>query len=164
MAGRTSISRPGVNIAVFSVTGVVATFLTAFLFEALTDRDWSISHWEWPQVLALALLSTLGAFWLLAVPSARRRRIASRQGRGEVAAEFIETRSPNETPIPRIGDQFQAPSRRLTPRRVGLRRTAGSRERRFVGSCQQCFGEARSASGFQSSPPTRILVAEFGTF
>ena len=120
MAGRTSISRPGVNIAVFSVTGVLATFLTAFLFEALTDRDWSISDWEWPQVLALALLSTFGAFWLLAVavPSARRRRVASPRARAEVAAEFVETRSPNEAPIPKIGDQFQARSRRLTPRRV----------------------------------------------
>jgi hypothetical protein len=43
LARRTSISRPGIDIAVISVTGVVATFLTAFLFEALTDRDWSVS-------------------------------------------------------------------------------------------------------------------------
>jgi FkbM family methyltransferase len=65
MAGRTLISRRSADTAVISITGVTAAFLTALSFEALTDRDWSIRAWEWPEVVALALLSTLGAFWLL---------------------------------------------------------------------------------------------------
>jgi FkbM family methyltransferase len=64
MAGHTSIPRQSADIAVISITGVIATFLTALLFEALTDRDWSIGAWEWPEVTALALVSTFGAFWL----------------------------------------------------------------------------------------------------
>jgi len=113
MADRMSLSRPSVNIAVVSVTGVLATFLTAFLFEALTDRDWSISDWEWPQVLALALLATFGAIWLLglAVPVARRRPSYSPRARAEVTHGLVDTR-------PQIEDQGRARGGRLTPRRV----------------------------------------------
>jgi FkbM family methyltransferase len=72
MASRTSILRQAPNAALISITGVIATFLTVFLFEALTDRDWTVSDWEWPEVVTLALLSTVGAFWLLGlVPMGR---------------------------------------------------------------------------------------------
>jgi SAM-dependent methyltransferase len=136
MASRTSISRPDVEIAVISVTGVIATFLTAFLFEALTDRDWSVSEWEWPQVLTLALLSAFGALWLLghAVTVTRRRRQDSHRA-GEVARVFVDARGSSATRVPQIEDQLQGRSRRLTPRRVagaGYRRLPRAPFRRVM--------------------------------
>ena len=120
MASRTSIARQGADIAVFSATGVVATFVTALVFEALTDRDWSISDWEWPEVLTIALLTTFGAFWLLglAVPLARGWREGSSRARAEVAGEFVDERRFTATPIAHSEDRFQARSRRLAPRRI----------------------------------------------
>jgi hypothetical protein len=45
-----------------AVTSVV---LTGLVFEAVTDRDWSVQGWEWPQVLVAAAVVTFGALWLV---------------------------------------------------------------------------------------------------
>jgi hypothetical protein len=65
MAGRSLALRHEVRVAAISVTGVAATIATALVFEAVTDRDWSITDWEWPEITTLAVLTTLGAMWLL---------------------------------------------------------------------------------------------------
>lgn len=62
------------------VAGVISTGLTAVAFEALTDRDWALRGWEWPKVLAAALVVTLGSFWVLSLlvstgPLATRRAV-----------------------------------------------------------------------------------------
>jgi FkbM family methyltransferase len=46
-------------------SAVLSVALTAILFEAVTDRDWSVQGWEWPQVIVAASVLTLGAFWLV---------------------------------------------------------------------------------------------------
>ena len=69
--GRASTVHPRVDSAVAAVTGVVATVLAAFVFEALTDRDWSLQGWEWPEVTAFALLLSVVAVWVISNVLAR---------------------------------------------------------------------------------------------
>jgi SAM-dependent methyltransferase len=61
MVGRASNLQPRFDSAVVAVTGVISTFLAAFVFEALTDRDWALQGWEWLEVIAFALLLSLAA-------------------------------------------------------------------------------------------------------
>ena len=63
--GRASTVYWRIDSAVVAATGVVATLLAAFGFEALTDRDWSLQGWEWPEVAAFALLLSLRAGWVI---------------------------------------------------------------------------------------------------
>ena len=53
--------------AVVIASGVVATVLTAFVFEALTDRNWTITDWEWPEITTLSILATLGVLWVVSL-------------------------------------------------------------------------------------------------
>src|SRR6478672_10509144 len=46
----------------------------AFAVEDLTDRDWTVRGWEWPEVVALAVLLSVGAVWALAAFPSRVRR------------------------------------------------------------------------------------------
>jgi SAM-dependent methyltransferase len=87
MADRTSISRHPAGFAVVAVTGVIAAFATAFIFEATTDRDWSIGGWEWPETITLALLLSLVAAWALhpVVSRFRARHPASLRERSGVS-------------------------------------------------------------------------------
>lgn len=62
VAGRSQTLRRHFRVAALLAGGIVATFLTAFVFEALTDRDWAITDWEWPEIVTATLLATLGAF------------------------------------------------------------------------------------------------------
>jgi FkbM family methyltransferase len=47
------------------VCAVISVVLTSVLFEAGTDRDWSVQGWEWPEVMAAASVLTLGVLWLV---------------------------------------------------------------------------------------------------
>ena len=84
--GRASTLHPRVDSAVVAVTGVVATFVAALVFEALTDRDWALQGWEWPQVIAFALLLSFGASWVILLARSRTetRRGTSRPNGAEV--------------------------------------------------------------------------------
>ena len=84
MVGRASTVHPRVDSAVAAVAGVVATVLAAFVFEALTDRDWSLQGWEWLEVTAFALLLSFGAsrVILLALTRSETRRGISRPPNG----------------------------------------------------------------------------------
>jgi hypothetical protein len=47
------------------ICAATSVALTGIVFEAVTDRDWSVQGWEWPQVLVAGALVALGAFWLV---------------------------------------------------------------------------------------------------
>ena len=53
------------DLAMGIVAVVASALLTGLLLEALTDRDWSVRGWEWPEVLVLALVVVLAAVWLV---------------------------------------------------------------------------------------------------
>jgi hypothetical protein len=46
-------------------TAVSSVVLSGVLLEAVTDRDWSVRGWEWPEVLVAASVLALGALWLI---------------------------------------------------------------------------------------------------
>ncbi len=64
VVGRASIGVSRGDLATGLVAAVASVVLTGVLFEALTDRDWSVRGWEWPEVLCFALVIVL-AFWLV---------------------------------------------------------------------------------------------------
>jgi hypothetical protein len=41
-------------------TAVSSVVLSGVLLEAVTDRDWSVRGWEWPEVLVAASVLALG--------------------------------------------------------------------------------------------------------
>jgi hypothetical protein len=47
----------------------ISVVLSGLVFEAVTDRDWSVQGWEWPQVLAAASVVTLGILWVGHLPT-----------------------------------------------------------------------------------------------
>jgi Methyltransferase FkbM domain len=47
------------------LSAVTSVLLTGVLFEAGTDRDWSVRGWEWPEVMGAASVVTLGVSWLV---------------------------------------------------------------------------------------------------
>jgi len=49
------------------IGAVISVALTGLVFEALTDRDWSVQGWELPQVMVAASVVTLAAFWLVSL-------------------------------------------------------------------------------------------------
>jgi hypothetical protein len=53
------------------VSAAISLVLTGLFFEALTDRDWSVQGWEWPEVMVAASVVTLGALWLVSLRPAR---------------------------------------------------------------------------------------------
>jgi FkbM family methyltransferase len=66
VVGRVPIPLQRADLVTVLFSAVMSVVLTGLLFEALTDRDWSVQGWEWPQVLAASLV-TLGAFWLVSL-------------------------------------------------------------------------------------------------
>ena len=50
------------------VGAAISVVLTGLIFEAVTDRDWSVQGWEWPQVIAAASVVTLGTLWVVHSP------------------------------------------------------------------------------------------------
>jgi predicted O-methyltransferase YrrM len=92
--------------------GVLSVGIVAGLFEALTDRDWSLQGWEWLDVFAIALLLVGTARWILVLVATRlvpkRERTRPRQ----------HTESPRptiDTPSPRTSeaDSVRSENRRL---------------------------------------------------
>jgi FkbM family methyltransferase len=53
------------------ICAVTSLVLTALVFEAVTDRDWSVRGWEWPEVMAAASVVTLGVLWLISLRPSR---------------------------------------------------------------------------------------------
>src|SRR5512134_1204520 len=66
VVGSTLIRLRWGDVWVALICVVTSVVLTGLVFEAATDRDWSVQGWEWPQILVAALVVTLGAFWLVA--------------------------------------------------------------------------------------------------
>ena len=79
MDGQTSIVHRPVGVGVVAVMGVAAGWLMAIVVEAATSRDWTLRGWEWPQVVAFAVLLVAGALWALSprMLPVRTRRAAS---------------------------------------------------------------------------------------
>lgn len=86
MVGRASIELQRGDLVVALISAAISVVLTGFLFEALTDRDWSVQGWEWPQVMVAASVVSLGAFWLVSL----RPRRASPE-RGSVVKQLVKT-------------------------------------------------------------------------
>jgi FkbM family methyltransferase len=103
--------RPWGLVALALTSAVVSSVVCAALFEALTDRDWSVQGWEWPQVLACTAVLTLTLLWI----SAHRLSSAS-IGHGSIAKRLIKTgleqvgytirRLPSPASDPRFALQF----------------------------------------------------------
>jgi hypothetical protein len=116
--------REEVGVALVAAAAVVTTALTALVFEALTDRDWSIGDWEWLEVTGLALLSSFGAIWLIVTvgPNLRvPKRGSLRALRLQLGPSLHPSPSPEPVGSQRVEVANGAPShsaRRLTPRRV----------------------------------------------
>ena len=62
MVGQLSIWRQR-DLLTTVVVGAAAAGVAAFAFEAATDRDWTVSGWEWPEVLVAAVVVMLVALW-----------------------------------------------------------------------------------------------------
>jgi len=73
MDGATSILHRPVGVALVAAMGVATGWLMALAFEGLTDRDWTLRGWEWPEVVAFAVLLTLGTVWALPTVLSRVR-------------------------------------------------------------------------------------------
>jgi FkbM family methyltransferase len=68
------------------ITAVLSVVVTGLLLEAVTDRDWSVQGWEWPEVIAAAFVVTLGAFWLVLL-----RRSPESLGRGSAVKRVVKS-------------------------------------------------------------------------
>jgi FkbM family methyltransferase len=53
------------DLGVALACAVTSVVLTGLVFESVTDRDWSVRGWEWPQVMVAASVATVGALWLV---------------------------------------------------------------------------------------------------
>lgn len=89
MVGRLSIWRERDLLIALGVC-LAWVGLAAFGVEAMTDRDWTLSGWEWPEVLVAAVTVTLVALWavslaaptLIELSSVRALVKTSLEGRG----------------------------------------------------------------------------------
>ena len=68
---RASIEVTKGAFAIGLVAVLASGLLTGVFFEALTDRDWTVRGWEWPEVLALVLVVVVATVWFV---SSRARR------------------------------------------------------------------------------------------
>jgi hypothetical protein len=59
-----ALSRRRVDLIVALASGALSLAVTALLFEAVTDRDWSLAGWEWVDVVAIAPLVIAIAGWV----------------------------------------------------------------------------------------------------
>ena len=90
------------------VAAVASVALTGLLFEALTDRDWSVGGWEWPEVLGLAVVIVLAAVWLVST----RLQSEGLHGRG-VVKQLVKSElgrlgySVQRLPSPAADPQFE---------------------------------------------------------
>jgi len=67
VVGRASIELRRGDVVVALISAAISVVLTGLVFEALTDRDWSVQGWELPEVMVAASVVTLGAFWLVSI-------------------------------------------------------------------------------------------------
>ena len=74
-----------VDAVLLLTTVVVSVVGTAVLLEAVTDRDWSIRGWEWPEFLVAASVVALVALWLVTL-----RRTPASPG-GSTARRLVKT-------------------------------------------------------------------------
>jgi FkbM family methyltransferase len=63
----TSTHLKRVDAVLVLTIAVSSLVLTGTLLEAVTDRDWSVRGWEWPEVLVAASVLALGALWLVSI-------------------------------------------------------------------------------------------------
>src|SRR5262245_57265731 len=61
----TSTHLKRVDAVLLLTTVVISVVAAGVLVEALTDRDWSVRGWEWPEVLVAASVLALGALWFI---------------------------------------------------------------------------------------------------
>jgi FkbM family methyltransferase len=66
VVGELSIRRQ-LDLVATLIVGLVGAVAAALVFEAVTDRDWILSGWEWPEALVAAVIVTLVAVWALAL-------------------------------------------------------------------------------------------------
>ena len=66
VVGRLSIWRQRDLVATLGV-GLVSVGVAAFGVDAFTDRDWTLSGWEWPEVLVATAIVTLVALWAVSL-------------------------------------------------------------------------------------------------
>ncbi len=114
MVGGTSTLHRRAGLGVVAATGVAATFLAALVFEATTDRDWSIGGWEWPQIITLALLLSLGAAWALP-PVVSRLRAGSPTSVRERRGVSGHVRAPHARGAPHGRATGRALARKVVP-------------------------------------------------
>lgn len=86
MVGRASIELRRGDLVVALICAVISVVLTGLVFEALTDRDWSVRGWELPEVMVAASVVMLGAFWLVSF----RLPLASLE-RGSFVRQLVKT-------------------------------------------------------------------------
>ena len=72
MTGRIATELRRTSIAAVVRSGLLAIGATVLVFEAVTDRDWAVTDWEWPEIATIALLVTLALVGLHATPRAQR--------------------------------------------------------------------------------------------
>jgi hypothetical protein len=81
VVGRTPIVRLRTELLAAVAAGVLATFVSAVLVEASTDRNWSLGGWDWPETLTTSIVLTLVALW--ASPSSLRTSPSGREARSD---------------------------------------------------------------------------------
>lgn len=116
--------------------GVAAGWLMALVFETLTDRDWTLRGWEWPEVVAFAVLIVLGTVWALSllVPRVRTQRpgfVGARRGERDKHTH-VSPRSESVSRGPVTNDRVDAlpGSSSRSTRPLTARRVAGAAYRR----------------------------------
>jgi FkbM family methyltransferase len=66
VVGELSITRRG-DLVTIVAAGLSAGVAAALFVEAITDRDWTLSGWEWPEASVAALVVALVALWSLSL-------------------------------------------------------------------------------------------------
>jgi len=61
----TSSDLKRVDAVLVLTTAVSSVVLAAILLEAVTDRDWSVRGWEWPEVVVASSVLALMALWVV---------------------------------------------------------------------------------------------------
>jgi len=67
-------------------TAVSSVVVAGVLLEAVTDRDWSVRGWEWPEVLVAGSVLALGALWVVTL-----RRSPASGGGGSTVKHLVRT-------------------------------------------------------------------------
>jgi FkbM family methyltransferase len=86
VVGRASIELQRGDLVVALISAVISFVLTGLLFEAMTDRDWSVQGWEWLQVIAATSVMALVVFWVVSL----RPSPASLE-RGSLVKQLVKT-------------------------------------------------------------------------